>query len=386
MDDNRGQRRQIEPPIYSASGGSRHHPSLHEQPQQQRRPFPGAQGERFRPAPINTSPSGAARGIGGSTGYSGYYQDASGTSFPATAMPQGAMGYHHSNAEYGQPDSRQTQSFGGTYPPEMMYHVQQTGGPQSAAVYDASQQFSSRQAAGLPMMATDVAGPYFSSEPTTATATSNLQGQSGSSSAPQVYQQSGMHGYSTGGMGAIGGMAAQTTPATDVRMEEEYPAGTGLDDAYLSYQTALKEIFQNIRNGVLATASESLLNISDWLLSHVVELGLTSDDQSLHSGRIKLWNDFNHAWLAMFQRQKEMMESGQQIQRPQSLISQEGLQKMGKDLVRLCDSVERHGLVDYQYGVWEEQIIDILEECLDLYEASNAPGGPNEGSSSNRRR
>ncbi|KAL2195044.1 hypothetical protein P885DRAFT_70633 [Corynascus similis CBS 632.67] len=358
MDDNRGQRRQIEPPIYSASSGSRHHPSLHEQSQQQRRPFPGAQGERFRPAPISTSPSGAARGIGSSTGYSGYYQDASGTNFPTTAMPQGAMSYHHSNAEYGQPDSRQTQSFGGTYPPAMMYHVQQTGGPQSTAVYDASQQFSSRQAAGLPMMATDVTGPYFSNEPTTATATSSLQGQSGSSSAPQVYQQSGIHGYSTGGMSAIGGMAAQTTPATDVRMEEEYPAGAGLDDAYLSYQTALKEIFQNIRNGVLATASESLLNISDWLLSHVVELGLTSDDQSLHSGRIKLWNDFNHAWLAMFQRQKEMMESGQQLQRPQCLIPLERLQKMGKDLVRLCDSVERHGLVDYQYGVWEEQIID----------------------------
>ncbi|KAL2162786.1 hypothetical protein VTH06DRAFT_6622 [Thermothelomyces fergusii] len=387
MDDNRGQRRQIEPPIYSASGGSRHHPSLHEQPQQQRRPFPGAQGgERFRPAPINTSPPGAARGIGGSAGYGGYYQDASGTSFPPTAMPQGAMGYHHSSAEYGQPDSRQTQSFGGTYPSTMMYPVQQTGGPQSAAVYDASQQFPSRQPAGLPMMATDVAGPYFSSEPTTAAAASNMQGHSGSSNAPQVYQQSGMHGYSTGGMGAIEGMAAQTTPAAHVRMEEEYPAGTGLDEAYLRYQTALKEIFQNIRNGVLATASESLLVISDWLLSHVVELGLTSDDQSLHEGRIKLWNDFNHAWLAMFQKQKEMMESGQQIQRPQSLISKEGLQKMGKDLLRLCDGVERHGLVDYQYGVWEEQIIDILEECLDLYEVSDAPGGASDGTSSGRRR
>lgn len=111
----------------------------------------------------------------------------------------------------------------------------------------------------------------------------------------------------------------------------------------------------------------------------------------------------------MFQKQKEMMESGQQIQRPQSLISQEGLQKMGKDLVRLCDGVERHGLVDYQYGVWEEQIIDsrflchgcshtacgillltnaatVLEECLDLYEASNAPGSGNDESSSSHRR
>jgi len=278
MDDNRGQRRQGEPPIYPASS-SRHHQPLHDQ-SQQRRPFPGAQGERFRPAPLSTSPSGAARGMGGSTGYSGYYQDTSATGFPTTAMPQGTMSYHHSTADYGQPDSRQTQSFGGTYTPAMMYNVQQTGGPQSAAVYDASQQFSSRQAAGLPMMGTDVTAPYFSSEPTNAAATSSLQAQTASSSAPQVYQQPGLHGYSAGSMPAIGGMTTQSTPATDVRMEEEYPAAAGLDEAYASYQTALKEIFQNVRNGVLATASESLLGVSDWLLSHVVELGMF-DHQSV---------------------------------------------------------------------------------------------------------
>ena len=52
------------------------------------------------------------------------------------------------------------------------------------------------------------------------------------------------------------------------------------------------------------------------------------------------------------------MSSGRQLQRSQSLISQEGLEKMGNELIRLCDSIERHGLVDYQYGVWEEQIMD----------------------------
>ena len=196
------------------------------------------------------------------------------------------MSYHHSAADYGQPDSRQPQSFGGTYTPAMMYNVQQTAGPQSAAVYDASQQFSSRQAAGLPMMATDVTAPYFSSEPTNAAATSNLQAQTASSSTPQVYQQPGLHGYSTGSMAAIGGMTSQTTPAADVRMEEEYPAPGGLDEAYASYQSALKEIFQNIRSGVLATASDSLLNVSDWLLSHVVELGMRAKMNSFRTCRV----------------------------------------------------------------------------------------------------
>ncbi|KAK3327900.1 hypothetical protein B0T19DRAFT_176730 [Cercophora scortea] len=373
MDDNRGQRRQNEPPVHGASN-TRYHQSLHESAQQ-RRSFPNTQGERYRSATLNASPSGAARGMAGSAGYSGYYQEPSGTAFSATTMPQGAMSYHHSAADYGQPDSRQAQSFTGTYnPTAMMYNVPQGAGPQSAAVYDTSQQFPSRQPAGLQMMATDVAAPYFSSEPANNPAATAMQAQSTSSSTPQVYQQPGLQNYSASGMTAIGEMAAQSTPASDVRMDEEYPASGGLDQAYASYQSALKEIFQNIRNGVLATASESLLNVSDWLLSHVADLGLTSDDQNLHSDRIKLWNDFNHAWLGMFQRQKEMMEATQQTQRPQSLISQEGLEKMGKELVRLCDGIERHGLVDYQYGVWEEQIISILEECLDLFEPSEASG------------
>lgn len=46
------------------------------------------------------------------------------------------------------------------------------------------------------------------------------------------------------------------------------------------------------------------------------------------------------------------------LQRGQSLIAEDGLKKMGKDLVRLCDGIERHGLVDYEYGVWEESIVE----------------------------
>ena len=63
-----------------------------------------------------------------------------------------------------------------------------------------------------------------------------------------------------------------------------------------------------------------------------------------------------------------MTESGQQPQRSQSVISAEGLKKMGKELVRLCDSIERHGLVDYQYGVWEEQIIESKSRTAETLE------------------
>lgn len=323
---------------------------------------------------------------GGSASYSTYYQEPSATAFSTSAMPQGGMGYHHTPTDYGQTDSRQTQSFAGTYnPTAIMYNVPQAAGPQSTGVYDTSQQFSSRQPAGLQMMTTDVAAPYFSSEPTNPATASAMQAQTASSGGPQVYQQPGLQNYSTSGMATMGGMAGQSSSTSDVRMEEEYPAPEGLDAAYASYQSALKAIFQSIHDGALASASESLLNVSDWLLGHVAELGLTSDDQNLHGDRIKLWNEFNYAWLSILQAQKDMMESGQQSQRSQSPIPQDGLEKMGKELVRLCDTIERHGLVDYEYGVWEERIIAILEECLDLYGSSASSGGAGSTSSSHRR-
>ncbi|KAL2118194.1 hypothetical protein VTJ04DRAFT_7854 [Mycothermus thermophilus] len=383
MDDSRGQRRQnAPPPMY----GQRH-----PQRPQQRPAYQPAPSDRFRQPTMGApSPSGAARGMSSSTDYSGYYQGAGAAGFTApAAMTQGTMGYHSAAPEYGQADSRQSQSFSSTYPPTMMYNVQQTGGPQSGGVYDASQPYSSRQAAGLPMMATDVTAPYFPQEPSSATGPSSLSSQAaGSSSAAQVYQQPSLHGYSAGSIpSAIGAMPAQTGPAPDVRMEEGYaPTTTALDESYAQYQGEVKNIFENIRSSNLAAASEALLRVSEWLLSHVVDLGLTTDNQSLHDERITLWNDFNHAWLALFQREKEMLEAGlHTVQRPQTIVSQDTLKKMGKELVRLCDNIERHGLVDYQYGVWEEQIVDILEDCLDLFEQQSSSTGGSEGASSSRR-
>ena len=207
--------------------------------------------------PDSMSPSGTARGMGSSAGYSAYFQGTPGNGFP-TAAPQGIRGYQYPTAGYGQQGSQQTQNFGGIY------------------------------------------------KQTNAAATSSPQAQTTSASPPQAYPAS---------MPAIGGL----TPAPEVRREEEYPAAAGLDEVYTSYQSALMEIFQNVRASALATAGDSLLAASHWLLSSVVELGmclptewdmanptlflgLTSDDSSLYDERIKLWKDFNHAWLALFQR------------------------------------------------------------------------------------
>ncbi len=153
-----------------------------------------------------------------SAGYSTDLQATPGNGFP-TAAPQGMMGYQYPTADYGQRGSRQTQNFGGMY------------------------------------------------EQTNAAAPSSSQAQTTSASTPQVYPASSMP--------AIGGLA----PAPEVRREEGYPAAAGFDESYMLYQSALyqsalKETFQNVRDGVLAMAGDSLLAVSQWLLSRVVELGM----------------------------------------------------------------------------------------------------------------
>ncbi|KAI2623241.1 hypothetical protein GGR54DRAFT_638480 [Hypoxylon sp. NC1633] len=367
MDDHTRRRRPNEPPT-NAPSSSRY--PVHDPNVQGPRSYGASGSERYRPAPINTSPS-TTRGIGGTANYSGgYYQEP--TAAFSTTMQQNTMPYQ---SEYGQ-DTRQAQSFS-AYNPSIMYNV-----PQASAqnpVYDTSQQYPTRQPAALQMMQTDVATPYFPSEPTNAAAASSLQPHAGPSSASTVYQQSPagqrsmLQSYQSG-LAPMSGMAQTSTPDQPMEEQQEYPQTTEMGEAYEEYQAALREVFSNIRNGVLQAASESLLHISEWLLSKAVELGLTADDEDLYKDRFKMWQDFNHAWLSLFQKQKDMMESNVPLQRGQTLINEEGLRKMGKEIVRLCDGIDRHGLVDYEYGVWEEPIIAIIEECLDFYENEEDEG------------
>jgi hypothetical protein len=124
--------------------------------------------------------------------------------------------------------------------------------------------------------------------------------------------------------------------------------------------------------------------------------GLVRDDETMHPERLKLWNEFNNCWLVALQRQKEMTLDarakglpGGRPAPPLTLMEPDLMESMGKEIVRLCDIMEKFGLVDYEMGVWEEDIISrtsflgrgdltaaVLTECLDLLEEAQPAGGP----------
>jgi hypothetical protein len=67
------------------------------------------------------------------------------------------------------------------------------------------------------------------------------------------------------------------------------------------------------------------------------------------------------------------------------------MEAMGEFLMEFCDGIESYGLVDYEMGVWEEEILDrttptsgivlmlmneilVIARCIDKYQAGEAAG------------
>jgi len=250
------------------------------------------------------------------------------------------------------------------YPSNMMYSIPQQA-PQRSP-YEPAQQFQPCQSAAVELFSNqyDVPQYYALDNPTSAPSSMTAQYASVPFQQEIVHQQPGHTGR-----------AALSTAYTARITQLVQPTQ---DTAYCRYIEKLLTIFQDVKDGKLVEAGQCLLEISEFLLGQAVELGtrtylncalidanmclgLTEDKEELQDERIKLWNNFNTCWLAVLQKQKdttqEMIDRGQPPVPPQSYLQKNSLERMGRELIRLCDGSETHGLVDYQMGVWEEEII-----------------------------
>lgn len=81
-----------------------------------------------------------------------------------------------------------------------------------------------------------------------------------------------------------------------------------------------------------------------------------------YDDRVRLWDDFNHAWLATLQHQhnlsQELVRNDQLLHKANLIMNSRSLEYLASDIIRFCDDIEKHGLVDYQMGVAEEEIME----------------------------
>ncbi|KAH7128459.1 hypothetical protein B0J11DRAFT_578666 [Dendryphion nanum] len=346
--------------------------------------------DRFRHAPLTAQPPTSAPSTSRAGAQSYGYAYGEGSQFVQSAIPPsyGTQDYAPEQTPQHQQQSRYSQ-----YGQNVMYNVA-SAQPQPAgqSQYEPVQQYQSNRDSAIEVLNTSfgVAQPQYygvpgqegpTSTPASALATQNVPSQYSSLgyTAPQaaVGRESLAPSYSAPSMTdphqatSQGGYSHQTYP--------EQGSSNEFDNFYNNYQTELKKTFESTRDGRLSEAAVHLKGLTDWLLHWAEPLGLVRDDEANYQPRLKLWTEFNDCWLATLQRQKEMtlemINTQRPPQSPQSLIDRDYLEKMGTELTKNCDNMEKHGLVDYQMGVLEEEIIAMLCACLDLLEEARGVSG-----------
>lgn len=349
---------------------------------------PGGVGsDRFRQAqPLTTRPSTSApvSAGAGSPHVLGSYDYAPAQQYSTPQMHGPQFQYQ---PEYLQDPQRQRQF--PQYTPQLMYSVPQQAHPQSP--FDAVSQYQSRQSPAQVLGSHLGTSEYYSPGHTT-----NV---SGPTAIPQQYPTAAytptMQYPSVASLGRSTLASPYPMMGADFNSNAETAAseqpGEESDTftaAYDRYEKTIGVVNDHTSKGNLIKAGESLLEFSQWMSEHVdalsevtiramagsrliALLGLTQDDQEKHAERIRFWDSFNVCWLAMLQRQKDdtqqMLNSGRTPVQPQSLLPKESLENMGNELISLCDGLEKHGLVDYQMGVSEQEIIESksrLPQCI----------------------
>ncbi|KAI0398216.1 hypothetical protein F5Y17DRAFT_145862 [Xylariaceae sp. FL0594] len=309
-------------------------------------------------ASIINTPSPRERGMTGRGSYSGSY-------YPPDQHASYATNYAQ--------DGRQAQGYN-PYSQYMGYHdVPQAGVPD--ALYGPNTHFPSRTPAGLHMVSPNVGTTYYQSQPPSAGASAHIQQQAPASGSSAVchHEPAGGRLMQQSYSEPIASSSAVAHQAASDEIQKAVGGGAPMRDAYTYFQRMLKEIFTAIGEGSLKRASKLLRRLTKWLLPNVKQLGLTVDevdDEDLRQERLGLWQDFNYAWLAFCQKQKDMTEpvTRQQVRQhnPMNSVTTERLITMANELVSQCDAIERYGLVDFENGVWEDWIVDILLQCLKL--------------------
>lgn len=96
------------------------------------------------------------------------------------------------------------------------------------------------------------------------------------------------------------------------------------------------------------------------------------DDETKHADRIVLWRNLNLCWEALGQKQKDITEQALRTrQQPLNFMSAATITETAEAIIAICDQIEQYGLVDYELGFWEEQILHLFATCLDLQQGDN---------------
>ncbi|KAF4207297.1 hypothetical protein CNMCM8927_003571 [Aspergillus lentulus] len=151
------------------------------------------------------------------------------------------------------------------------------------------------------------------------------------------------------------GYAMPDVSATDSPREKEEPK------VLKNFRTAIQRALVSIGSDNLDNALLAMWDIDSAVLLKMQEQFLPDpgtiegQNQKMHSVKDRtFWQQFNICWLAFGQR---ILDFHCNLNSPPDRLIQL-VESAGRSLIAIGDDLEEWGLVDYEMGMWEEEILD----------------------------
>ncbi|KAJ2552487.1 hypothetical protein EV175_003292 [Coemansia sp. RSA 1933] len=139
-----------------------------------------------------------------------------------------------------------------------------------------------------------------------------------------------------------------------------------LHSRFASIQGELKRVLDGINEGKILSSFEILSKITDAVVVSCEALGLASEQPVVETfHRDNFWRALNQCWLVALQN---VSAAGTDEER----LREEHIVHLKESVVQWGNKLDQYGLVDYEMGFWESDIIDSLDTILKSVRAAEA--------------
>ncbi|KAJ1679731.1 hypothetical protein EV182_001443 [Spiromyces aspiralis] len=119
-------------------------------------------------------------------------------------------------------------------------------------------------------------------------------------------------------------------------------------------QAQLKAVVGKIEAGRILESFDTLSRVTDAIVTNCESLGLAAEKPVFEGfDRISFWRALNHCWIFALKHTDAATSEVQRLHEEHLLHLQESIEKW-------CDVLQKYGLVDYEMGFWELDIMDAL--------------------------
>ncbi|KAK3832722.1 MAG: hypothetical protein JOS17DRAFT_742608 [Linnemannia elongata] len=149
----------------------------------------------------------------------------------------------------------------------------------------------------------------------------------------------------------------------------------GVTGELASIQEELQTVLEYVDHGMLLKSFDTLSRLTDIVVANCEKLGLASDGGGAVEQKAGFWTGLNNCWLFAFSHYGNARSDEQKIR-------EHHLHHLHNNVKAWADALEKYGLVNYELGLWEQDILEAIEVCLintSAFDPSTTPmtGGVN---------